>query len=152
VVSYEFKHALVRDAAYASLLRKKQAELHARIARVIVDEFPELAEAQPEVLAYHFEAANDIDSAAGRLVAAAKVSARRSGFAEAVAQLQRALELLAAQPRTPQRVRLELSAHRTLGGIYAEYRGFASEECGRAYTKALELCRESADAPEIFSV
>src|SRR5205823_8389066 len=64
----------------------------------------------------------------------------------------RALDLLHTQARSKERVRLELSVHRTLGGIYAEYRGFSSAECGRAYTTALELCRELGDAPEIFSV
>ncbi|HVO87850.1 MAG TPA: adenylate/guanylate cyclase domain-containing protein [Casimicrobiaceae bacterium] len=149
---YAFKHALVRDAAYASLLRKKQASLHARIAAVLIDAFPDTAESEPEVLAYHFDAAHDIDHAVDFLVKAAKLSARRSGFVEAIRQLERALELLASAPRSPERLRRELNVHRTLGGIYAEHRGFSSAECGRAYTLALELCRELGDAPEIFSV
>ena len=152
VLSYAFKHALVRDAAYSSLLKKKQVSLHSRIARVLVEEFPETAESQPEVLAYHFQAANDVDHAVDYLVRAAKLSAKRSGFVEAIAQLENALSVLATQPRSRERMRLELSVHRTLGGINAEYRGFSSEECGRAYTTALDLCRELGDAPEIFSV
>ena len=152
VLSYAFKHALVRDAAYSSLLKKKQVSLHLRIARVLVEEFPETAESQPEVLAYHFEAATDVNNAVDYLVRAAKLSARRSGFVEAIALLERALSLLGTQARSRERTRLELSVHRTLGGINAEYRGFSSAECGRAYTTALELCRELGDAPEIFSV
>jgi len=152
VLSYAFKHALVRDAAYANLLRKKQAALHARIAQVLVDEFPETAGTQPELVAHHFQAANDADNAVAFLVKAAKLSARRSGFAEAISQLEAALALLAAQPKSRGRMRLALIVHRTLGGIYAEYRGFSSAECGRAYNAALDLCRELGDAPEIFSV
>jgi class 3 adenylate cyclase/tetratricopeptide (TPR) repeat protein len=152
VLSYAFKHALVRDAAYSSLLRKRQVSLHARIARALVDRFPETAERQPEVVADHLRAANDVDNAVDYLVKAAKLSARRSGFVEAIAQLQSASSLLAAQPRSKERLRLELGVQRTLGGIYAEYRGFSSADCGRAYTNALELCRELGDAPEIFSV
>jgi tetratricopeptide (TPR) repeat protein len=149
---YAFKHALVRDAAYAGLLRKKQATLHARIAAALIDGFPDTAQSHPEVLAYHFDAAHDVDNAANFLVKAAKLAARRSGFLEAIGQLGRALELLASSSRSRERLRRELNVHRTLGGIYAEHRGFSSVECGRAYTMALELCRELGDAPEIFSV
>jgi len=152
VLGYAFKHALVRDAAYASLLRKKQAVLHARVAQVLVEEFPETADAQPEWVAHHFQAANDVDNAVAFLVKAAKLSARRSGFAESISQLEAALALLAVQPKSSDRLRLALIVHRTLGGIYAEYRGFSSAECGRAYNAALDLCRELGDAPEIFSV
>jgi len=152
VLVYSFRHALVRDAAYASLLKKEQAALHARIARVLVEEFPEVAESQPEQLATHFEAARDIDNAVLFLVRAAKLSARRSGFVEAIAQLERALALLAAQTTSEAHTRLELRVHLALGGIYAEHRGFSSPECGRAYSRALELCRALGDVPEIFSV
>src|SRR4029079_534971 len=106
---------LVRDAAYASLLRKKQAVLHARVAQVLVEEFPETADAQPEWVAHHFQAANDIDNAVAFLVKAAKLSARRSGFAESISQLEAALALLAAQPKSSDRLRLALIVHRTLG-------------------------------------
>lgn len=149
---YAFKHALVRDAAYSCLLKKTQASLHARIARVLAEDFPETAELQPEVLAHHFQSANDIDNAVDYLLRAAKLSAKRSGFVEAIGQLESALRLLETTPRSRERLRLELRVHRTLGGIYAEYRGFSSAECGRAYATALELCRELGDTPEIFSV
>ena len=149
---YAFKHALVRDAAYSSLLKKAQASLHARIAGVLTREFPETAEAQPEVLAGHFQAAGDVDNAVRYLARAAKLSARRSGFVEAIAQLQGALRLLAAQPKSAARMRLELRVQLALGGVYAENRGFSSQECAQAYTAALQLCRDLGDAPEIFSV
>jgi tetratricopeptide (TPR) repeat protein len=152
VLGYAFKHALVRDAAYANLLKRKQAALHARIAQVLVDDFPETVDAQPELVAHHFQAANDVDNAVPFLVKASRLSARRSGFAESISQLEAALALLAAQPKSSDRVRLAMIVHRTLGGIYAEYRGFSSVECGRAYNAALDLCRELGDAPEIFSV
>ncbi len=152
VLIYAFKHALVRDAAYASLLKKGQAALHLRIAHVVMTDFPETAESQPEVLAYHFEAAGDVENAVQSLLKAAKLSAKRSGFVEAIAQLHRALHLLGAQSRSKERMRLELRVRLALGGIYAEYRGFSSAECGDAYKAALELCRELGDAPETFAV
>ncbi len=151
-LSYAFRHALMRDAAYSCLLKKNQAALHARIVRVLVEQFPDTAESQPELLAYHFEAANDVSNAVDYLVRASKLSARRSGFVEAIAQLESALGLLATQAASKERLRSELRLYRTLGGVYAEYRGFSSAECGRAYSIALERCRELGDTPEIFSV
>jgi tetratricopeptide (TPR) repeat protein len=150
--SYAFKHALVRDAAYASLLNKAQAVLHARIAKVLIEEFPESAESQPDVLAYHFEAAKDIGNAAHYLIKAAKLSARRSGFVEAIAQAKRALELFTAQAPSRERMQQEIRAHLALGGIYAENRGFSSPACGDAFNAALELCHQLGDAAEIFPV
>lgn len=152
VLRYAFKHALVRDAAYANLLKKEQARLHGRIAEVLIGHFPELAETQPEVIAYHLRAAGALDDAVDYLVRAAKLSARRSGFVEAIAHLDEALAILGKQQRSITRLRRELSVYRALGGIYAEHRGFSSEECGRAYSTALEICRELGDTPEIFAV
>ena len=152
VLTYAFKHALIRDTAYSSLLKKARVSLHARIAGVLVRDFPETGESQPEVLAYHFQAAGDVDNAGHFLINAAKLSARRSGFVEAIAQLQSALNLLATQPRSRARMQLELRVHLALGGIYAEYRGFSSAQCGGAYATALELCRELGDSAEIFAV
>jgi tetratricopeptide (TPR) repeat protein len=149
--SYEFKHALVRDAAYASLLNKEKVALHARISDVLVDSFPATVDAQPEILAYHLQSAGEIDRAIALWVSAAKLSARKSGFAEAIAQLEEALRLCTTQAPSTDRLRLELRVHLALGGIYAEHRAFSSAECGRAYTRALELCRELGNAPQIFA-
>jgi tetratricopeptide (TPR) repeat protein len=150
-VSYEFKHALVRDAAYASLLNKERVALHARIADVLVGTFPGAANEQPELLAHHLQSAGEIDRAIALWISAAKLSARRSGFVEAIAQLEEALHLCTVQAPTSDRLRLELRVHLALGGIYAEHRGFSSAECGRAYTRALELCRQLGDAPQIVA-
>jgi class 3 adenylate cyclase/tetratricopeptide (TPR) repeat protein len=151
-LGYRFKHALVRDAAYSSLLKKEQISLHARIAKTLAEEFPELAQTQPEFLAHHFEAAKDIAKAVHYLVEAAELSARRSGFVEAVAQLERGLKLLDALPATEARTRQQLRLYLELGSVNAEHRGYSAPESGAAYNKALVLCRELGDAPELFSV
>ena len=151
-LTYAFKHALVRDTAYSTLLRRSQEATHLKIARLLSEHFPEIAEMQPEVPAYHFQAGRDVDNAVRHRVRAAKQAARRSGFVEAVVQLEGALTLLAGEPLTRERLRQELRVHLTLGGIYAEYRGFSSSACGEQYREALKLCREIGDAPEIFSV
>ena len=152
VLTHVFKHALVRDAAYSSLLKKDHAALHARIAKTLIEEFPETANEEPELLANHLEAAGDNDRAVPYLIKAAEMSARRSGFIEAISQLQRGLGLLRTQPRTSARAHQELELYIALGDIYAAHKGFSAAECGDAYINALALCRELGDIPEIFSV
>jgi class 3 adenylate cyclase/tetratricopeptide (TPR) repeat protein len=149
--SYEFKHALARDAAYASLLNKEKVALHARISEALVSSFPETLDDQPETLAYHLQSAGKIDRAIALWISAAKLSARRSGFVEAIAQLEEALRLCTTQEPTTDRLRLELRVHLALGGIYAQHKAFSSAECGRAYTRALELCRQLGNPPQIFA-
>ncbi|HEX4985341.1 MAG TPA: AAA family ATPase [Burkholderiales bacterium] len=150
--NYRFKHALVRDAAYSSLLKREQISLHSRIAHVLSDELPEIANAQPELIAYHCEAARDMDRAAQYLVKAAELFAKRSGFVEAIAQLEHALSLVESLPDARLRKRRELQIYLALGAINIEYRGFSAAEAGAAYAKALALCRELGNEPEIFSV
>ena len=109
VLTHAFKHALVRDVAYSSLLKKAQASLHARIAKVLVEDFPETGESSsPSCWPSICEAAGEIDQAVHYLVKAARLSAKRSGFVEAIAQLERGLALLATQPKSSYRTRQEL--------------------------------------------
>lgn len=152
VRGYRFKHALIRDAAYSSLLKKEQVALHARIADTLAKEFPDLCEAQPEVLAQHFEGAKNVGEAVHYLIRAASLSAKRSGFVEAIRQLEHGLALLEALPADLARTQLQLQVYLALGAINAEHRGFSAAACGAAYTKALELCRELGDTPDLFTV
>jgi class 3 adenylate cyclase/tetratricopeptide (TPR) repeat protein len=150
--AYSFRHALVRDAAYASLLRKEQQALHARVAAVLVEDFPDAAEAHPEVLAQHFEGAGQDLRAVPHLVEAARMASLRSGSAEALALLQRALALLAALPPSRDRTEHEIAVYNTMGAVNVRHRGFSAQETGVAYRAALERCRELGDAPETCSV
>ena len=96
--------------------------------------------------AYHLQMAGDVGGAVRLWIDAARLSARRSGFVEAIAQLQGALDLLATQDESEGRLQLELRVHMALGGSVPEQRGFSSPECGRAYAHALALCRRLGDA------
>ena len=151
VPMYAFRHVLVRDAAYSSLLKKEQVALHARVAETLEQEFPDVVQRQPDMLAHHLQMAGDVDRAVSLWIDAARLSARRSGFREAIAQLDGALNLLATHRNTRSQWQLELRVRLLLGGIYAEYRGFSSDECGRAYARALELCQRLGDAPQVFA-
>src|SRR5262249_54105310 len=99
--TYLFKHALVRDAAYGTLLREPRRALHARIAETLECEFAEIVDSRPELLARHCTEAGLIEKAAGLWGKAGQRSAERSALAEAVEQFTRALELIATLPTTP---------------------------------------------------
>lgn len=148
--SYTFRHVLIRDTAYSSLLKRERARLHGQAARMLRDEFPEVAQQQPELIAHHFERAGDIETAADFWLEAGRRSAKRSSFREAIDQLQHILALLGDQPRTPGITQREMSAYIALGGAQAGYRGFSASESGNAYRKALEVARDLNDTNEYF--
>src|SRR6516162_2256572 len=99
--NYQFKHTLVQDAAYGTLLREPRRALHARIAETLESQFPEIAESRPELLARHCTDAGLIEKAAGLWGKAGQKSLEHSAFVEAVEQLTRALDHIAALPATP---------------------------------------------------
>ena len=99
--TYLFKHALVQDAAYGTLLREPRRALHARIAETLESQFAEIAENQPELLARHCTEAGLIEKAAGLWGKAGQRSLARSALVEAVEQLTRALDQIATLPATP---------------------------------------------------
>jgi len=105
--TYLFKHTLVRDAAYASLLRRRREELHARIAAVLVTEFPEFAAAQPEIVAHHYTDAGLAEQAVPYWQRAGERAIERSANLEAITHLTRGIEMLKSLPgslETPRRI------------------------------------------------
>jgi predicted ATPase len=108
LAAFVFKHALVRDAAYGILVRDRRRELHGAVARAVEASFPEIVEAQPELLAHHFGEAGEALKAVEYLVAAAERALMRSALAEAAAQLAEGLALLSGVPDDDERRRQEL--------------------------------------------
>jgi predicted ATPase len=143
--AYSFKHALVQDAAYGTLLKSRRQQLHARIAKVIEEHFPETAESQPELLAHHCTLAGLVDRAVRYWHNAAQVALARSAAAEAIDQLSRGLEILQSLPEGPERDRRELDLQVALGSASLAAKGWGSREMGRAYTRAYELCHTVDD-------
>ncbi|WGR70465.1 MULTISPECIES: AAA family ATPase [unclassified Bradyrhizobium] len=148
--TYLFKHALVQDTAYATLLRKPRQDLHARVARALVEQFPERVEAWPELLARHCAEAGAIDEAAVYWGKAAQLAIRRSAMVEARTQLTRALSLLGILPETPEWSRLKLDLQVALGGTLIATRGWAAPETGSAFARALELCERLGDTSQLL--
>jgi predicted ATPase len=149
-VTYSFKHALVQDAAYGTLLKSKRQQLHARIAQVMEDQFPEIVETQPELLAQHYTAAGLTEQAIVYWEKAGERAIQRSANAEAIERISNALKLLATVAETPERIRRELALQTRLGPAVHAVKGFASPDAETVYNRARELCAQVADCPQLF--
>ena len=150
--TYFFKHALVQEAAYQSLLKSKRQQLHQQVAQVLVERFVGLTEAQPELVAHHYTEAGLGAQAIPYWQGAGKRAVQRSANAEAITHLTKGLELLKTLPDTPERVQQELTSQITLGTPLMATKGFSAPEVERAYARALELCRRVGETPQLFRV
>ena len=142
---YLFKHALVQDAAYGTLLREPRRALHARIAETLESKFADIAERQPELLARHFTEAGLIEKAAGLWGKAGQRSLARSALIEAAQQLSRALGQIATLPGTPALRREEIKLQVALINSLMHVKGYAAPETKAATENARQLI-EKAEA------
>jgi class 3 adenylate cyclase/tetratricopeptide (TPR) repeat protein len=136
---YTFKHALVQDAAYSTLLRSRRQQLHAHIATTLEDRFPEIVAAQPALLAHHCTEAGLTEKAVDYWLAAGRQAWARSAAAEAVALTRRGLALVPALPDVDWRRERELDLQAALGQALFASRGFTAPEVSEAYARAREL-------------
>ena len=143
--TYVFKHALVQDAAYGTLLREPRRTLHARIAKTIEGQFSEIAESQPELLARHCTEAGLIEKAASLWGKAGLRSLERSALIEALAQLTRALDQIATLPETPALRREQIKVQVALVHALMHVKGYAASETKAAVERA-RLLIEKAEA------
>jgi class 3 adenylate cyclase/predicted ATPase len=150
--TFTFKHALVRDAAYQSLLRSRRRQLHSRVAHVLETEFPDLATAAPELVAWHYSGADLKEPAVVYWQRAGQRAIERSAHLEAIAHLANALELLGTLPGAPERTRQELALQIALGPALMAAKGQGAPEVGHAYARARELCQEVGEPVQLFPV
>jgi predicted ATPase len=143
--SYLFKHALVQDAAYGTLLREPRRALHARIAEALEDQFAEIAENQPELLARHCTEAGLTEKAAGLWGKAGQRSLERSALVEAVAQITRALDQIESLPVTPALRHKQIKLQVALINSLFHVKGYAAPETKAAVERA-RLLIEQAEA------
>ena len=141
--SYLFKHALVQDAAYGTLLREPRRALHARIAETLEKEFAETAESQPEILALHCTEAGLIEKAAGLWGKAGQQSLARSALVEAAAQLTRALDQIATLPGTAALRREQIKLQVALITPLMHVKGYAAAETKAAAEQARSLIEQA---------
>ncbi len=148
--SYLFKHALVQDAAYGTLLRARRQELHARVGAVLEQHSADLVERQPELLAHHLTAAGDTERAVDQWLKAGQHAAARSTYREAIAHLERGIGLLGSLPEGSTGSAQEIELQLALGLCSHTSKGPSSREAGQAYARACELAERRNDARQLF--
>jgi class 3 adenylate cyclase/predicted ATPase len=148
---YIFKHALIQDAAYASLLRRPRQQAHLQVAELLEARFPDMVETNPELVAYHYSEANVADRAIDYFQKAGERASRMSANPESIAHLTKGLDVLHDMPDGPERTRRELDLLTTMGPALIATKGYAAAEVESTYRRALELCQEMGDTPQQFS-
>ena len=150
--TYVWKHALVQDAAYDSMVKSRRREIHERIARALERQFSHVIEEQPEVAARHFEQAGLVMEASVYLLRAAQHAMQRSAFIEATALLTRGVDLIAREPAGEPSLCRELELRTVLGGALASSRGYTTPEFEENGLRARALCGMLGNRPEQFPV
>lgn len=151
-IRYTFKHALIQETAYQSLLKSKRQQYHQRIAQVLEERFPETAEVQPELLAHHYTQAGLSGESLRYWQQAGQLAIERSANREAIAHLNKGLEVLRTLPDTPERAEQEIGLQIALGVPLIATKGYGAPEVEEAYTRARELSRGIGETPRLFPV
>jgi predicted ATPase len=144
---YLFKHALIQDAAYQSLLKRTRQQYHQHVAKLLEDRFPEVASTQPELVAHHYTEANCPAEAIAYWHKAGVAAASTSANLEAVDQFRRGLALVEALPDPSERAERELDLQMALGPALIATKSFSHPDFGRTYERAWELCQQLGDHP-----
>ncbi len=150
--SYQFKHALIQDAAYSSLLKSKKQQVHRRVAVALEKQFSTLVKNQPELLAHHFTEAGLVPQGIDYWTKAGLRAQERLANAEAASHLRRGLELLASLPDTPERAGQELGLQIPLGTVLIASQGYATPEVGPIFARARELCVQIGQPQSLMAV
>jgi predicted ATPase len=151
-MAYVFKHALIQETAYQSLLKSKRQQYHQQTVRILEQHFPEIAETQPELLAHHYTEAGLPAQALPYWQRAGQLAVGHSANIEAISHFTKALELLKALPETSDRIQQELTLHLAMGAPLLMLKGHTAPEVEYTYSRALELCQQVGDSPQRFSV
>jgi class 3 adenylate cyclase/predicted ATPase len=150
--TYLFKHALIQDVAYQSLLKSRRQNYHQRIAQVLEAQFPEIAEAQPELLAHHCLEAGLTNQSVTYWSKAGQRAIEQSAYVEAISHLRIGLALLQTFPETLARVQREVDMHIGLGASLAASKGYTASEVEQSYARARQLCQHLEDPQRLSSV
>jgi serine/threonine protein kinase/predicted ATPase len=149
-VRYVFKHALIQDAAYLSLLATDRQQLHRRLAYLLQEEFPAVAEAEPELMALHCERGGLAAEAIEYLQGAGLRAMQRSAQHEALSHLSRALGLLPGLPSGPERAMKELLLRSVLIAVIGAIKGWGAAEVAANAERCVALCRELGDSDRLI--
>jgi len=148
---YIFKHALIQDAAYQSLLKRTRQQYHQAVARLLEERFPETVAENPELLAHHYAEADNSERAVHYWRSAGERARRQSANLEAIAYLTKGIAMLSELPDNEERARQELSLQISLGHANIVAKGHGAIGAEAAYARALTLCERLGDVPELAS-
>ena len=147
--SFVFKHALVREAAYESLLRARRQQLHRRVAEVLARD-PEVAEGRPDLLGLHYAESGLVEPSVRAWLRAAELGMSRWASAEAIEHCTRGLDTLRGFPKGEEGDTLEISLQSALGQALTSAKGYAAPEVEITYARAVELCERLGDSVQLF--
>ncbi|ETW95109.1 MAG: hypothetical protein ETSY1_32020 [Candidatus Entotheonella factor] len=150
--NYIFKHTLIQEVAYQSLLKSTRQQVHQRIVQVLTEAFPSTVKAQPELLAHHATEAGLTDQAVGYWQQAGQHALQRSANVEAAAHFRRGLTLLKTLPETPEHLQQELTLQAALAPALIATQGFAAPDVVNTYFRARELCQQVGTSAQLFPV
>jgi class 3 adenylate cyclase/predicted ATPase len=150
--AFTFKHALIQDTAYQSLLKSTRQQVHQRLAQVLEQQFPDTATTQPELLAHHYTEAEQNEVALHYWIEAGQQAIERSADLEAIGHLTRGLEVLKRLPDTSERTQQELTLHTALGVSLRATKGFGAPEVQEVYARARELCQQVEETTQLIPV
>jgi class 3 adenylate cyclase/predicted ATPase len=150
--TYIFKHALIQETAYQSMLVSRRQQLHRKIADTLVEHFPETTGTQPELVAHHYTEAGLADQAIDYWRRAGLRAVERSANLEGIAHFTKALNILTTLPESRDRLERELTLRTSLGPALMSTKGLGAREVEQSYTRALELCRQLGERSELFAV
>jgi class 3 adenylate cyclase/predicted ATPase len=149
--TYVFKHALIQEAAYQSILKRTRQRYHQHIAQVLETRFAELVETQPELLAYHYTEASCWPQAIPYWQRAGTAAFERSACLEAHAHFTRGMAVLEKLPDSPERLQYELDLQLAIGAVWQMTRGYGAPETEQAFVRARELCQQVGDSPRLLA-
>lgn len=147
---YIFKHALIQDAAYESILKKTRHLLHDDIARAILETNPDIENTQPQLLAHHYTEARQIEKAIPLWLKAGQLAYSRSTNQEALAHYRKGLNMLTALPETPEGMQQELMFQLSLGMSILATKGYTDPDAEKAFTRARAICEAFGEVPQLF--
>jgi len=148
--SYAFKHALIQDAAYESILKRRRREYHTRIAEVIEERFGDIVENRPELLAHQYTEARIADKAIPYWQRAGQRGLDRSAFMEGINQINKGLELLNSLPDSREKLQQEIGSQMIKGNALLATKGFGAPEVEKTFTRAHQLCQQVREEPMLY--
>jgi class 3 adenylate cyclase/DNA-binding winged helix-turn-helix (wHTH) protein/tetratricopeptide (TPR) repeat protein len=151
-LTYIFKHALIQETAYQSLLKSRRQQYHLQVVHAMEQQFPDMAETQPELIAYHYTEAGLGERSIPYWQRAGQHAVERSANSEAVSHFTKGLEVLKALPETPEHIQQELTLQLAMGSPLLMLKGHTAPEVEHAYARAYQLAQQLGETSQRFSV